>query len=115
MNKDLRKRTVGEDLWMYRKWKGLTATQMAKKLGVGRTTYWTWERDKAEVPELSAQYHLWFKPPQSLLLTLARRRRGGRLNDTAALVGCSHVILLKREREGDPGLRTWWEKRGFIF
>lgn len=114
INKNLRERTPGEDLWLWRKHCGLSQARAAAKLGVGRTTYWTYETDQQLGPERPPTYRLSHAAPADLL-RLARRRNGRTLLETARRVGCSHVTLLAREAAGDPALVAWWESRGYSF
>lgn len=112
MNKDLKKRTAGEELWLYRKYKGLRQEELAVKLGIGRTTYWKIETDQIEF-EVPSHYSV--VPSLSQQLALARRRAGWSLRRTAAKMGISHVSFLKREQNGSLNLMVWWRTRGFFF
>jgi transcriptional regulator with XRE-family HTH domain len=112
-NKDLTDQTFGEQLWLWRRREGFKQTTAAARLGMGRTTYWKHETDQVEF-ELP---RWWRDPPQTVgeLCALARRRTGWSLRKTAAKVGVSHVILLRREACGHLDLRAFWEARGFQF
>lgn len=112
MNRDLRERTRGEELWLWRRSLGLTTAEAAGRLGIGRTTYWTCERGDAVPP---AGWRALKRPAPALLLGLARRRSGWTLQEVARRAGTSHVTLILREKEGDSGLIAWWERRDFIF
>lgn len=117
MNYDLNVRTRGEELWLWRRSRGLTAATGAERVGVGRTTMWKMEADQMSAP---IQHPRWGlarvrRPPLCLLLALARRRAGLGLYRTAKRAGISHVSLLERERSGSPELVTFWKDWGFSF
>jgi DNA-binding XRE family transcriptional regulator len=114
MNFDLRKRTKGEELWLWRRDKGLTCAGAAEKLGVGRTTYWRMEVDRIDPPPQWKWVPVQ-EPKYVLLLALARRRAGLGLYKTARKYGVSHVILLQEERSGSRNLIAFWQGRGFRF
>lgn len=111
---DLRRRTKGEDLWLWRRCERLTQRAAAGVLGVGRVTLQGMEADALH----GAPDHAWrqvSRPSKTLLLALARRRSRLSLSRISSLVGASHVTVLRWEDEGDPRLVTFWEGRGFIF
>jgi DNA-binding XRE family transcriptional regulator len=112
LNRDLTRRTPGEELWCRRRRAGLTAAEAAALLRVGRTTLFLAEGDRRPLP---ACLDGGFAPHLPELLALARRRAGLTLDEAAMMAGCSRVTLLKREREADPSLRRRWERRGFTF
>lgn len=113
MNKDLTIRTPGEDLWLRRRHAGLTTSEAAALLGVGRTRLWLAETDQ---DPLAARFLPWSRiTGLQDLLALARRRLGKGSRGTARLMGISHSTLHEWEAAGDPRLREWWEGKGFTF
>lgn len=116
MNKDLEVRTPGEEVACWRRWKGYREEEACMILGLGRTRLQAAVRDHRPLsrrvqPTFSARG----EARTAVLLWLARRRTGLGMHATAALVGCCHVTLLKREAEADPALKKFWEGRGFTF
>lgn len=117
VNKNLKKRTIGEDLWLIRQSRGLKQGEMAAEYGVCETNYTRMELDKmlpteAICPDKDAMMKIATLP---LLLALARRRARWTLLYAAKRIGMSHVTLLLRERSGDAGLKAWWNKEGWKF
>lgn len=112
--RDLATRTPAEELWLWRRSKGLSQKAAAKALGVGRGRLSRAERDGV----LGAPGGGWRPikaPGTDLLLALARRRYGKGLRRTAAEAGISHRTLILWERAGSPDLAAWWERRGWRF
>lgn len=111
-NLDLTYLSTGELLWVHRRRLGLTQYKMARKLCVGRNKYKAWELDHEDC----AIGGLTLKPTLYEKLGLARRRLGYGLWPIAEKLGCSHMTLLKLEREQHPRLQGFYEKRwGFTF
>lgn len=106
-------RTNGEELWLWRKDKGLKQSAAAKRLGVSRATYWTYENDLQKVPPEGRWKPI--EPSRPLLLALARRRAGLNLRAAARALGCSHVTYLDWERKGELILVDWWKRQRFTF
>lgn len=111
--RDLTKRTVAEELWLSRRSSGLTGRQMATRLGLTHNRYWNIEGGRVEPKKLKVKPVA--RPELPLLLSLARKRSGMGLWETAEKVGVSHVTLLEWERTADERLIAFWEKRGFTF
>lgn len=113
-DKDLRTRTRGEEVWLWRRARGLTQEGAAARLGVGRGSLSRAERDVA--PTLvRIRLRQGSEPALPLLLVLARRRSGVTLEGLAEALGVSRVTVLKREARGDPFLRAWWGVQGYRF
>jgi len=113
-NKDLTDQTFGEQLWLWRRREGIKQVHAAARFGLGRTSYWLRETDQIEF-ELPRWWRYGVEPSVGDLCALARRRTGLSLRRTAARMGISHVILLRREAASHPDLRAFWEGRGFRF
>jgi len=114
--KDLRTRTPGERLWLARKGLGLSQVQAAALAGVGETAYGKAEKVLFGAPTpFKSPFPPISKPSLPVLLALARRRSGLGLDGTAAALGVSKVTLLAWERDGGPGLKVFWERRGYVF
>lgn len=111
-DKDLSRLGQGERLWVWRKQEGLTGHEAAARLGVGRGLFWEAEAGRRELP---VAYPSIGRPGLPLLLRLARKRSGIGLVELAYRLSTTHPTLLLREREGDHGLRAWWEGRGWTF
>jgi transcriptional regulator with XRE-family HTH domain len=112
--RDLSTRTPAEELWLWRRSRGLTQRGAAALLGVGRGRLSRAERDGV----LGLPHAAWrpvSDPGTDLLLALARRRFGRGLRATADAAGISHRTLLAWERDGSEALVAWWERRGFTF
>jgi len=110
LNKDLTKRTPGEELWLWRQALGYSGIKAADYMGIGRNRYWSMEADR-----IDAAFKYRGDATVELLFKLARRRTGWGLRETARRVGVSHVTLLTWERMGDQTLMDWWVSRGFTF
>jgi len=112
--KNLRKRTDGERLWLYRRVNDLTQEEASALFAIPKTTYYRVEIGAAKWP-------LDFKVPGvnhytlGDLCALARRRHGKGLHGTADLMGCTHVTLLARENKSDPDLVKAWRRLGYRF
>src|SRR4051812_25526731 len=103
--KNLRRRTPGEGLWLWRRSLELTQAQAASVHKVSERRYNYWETDR-ERPD---PCRVFYSPTGGDLCALARRRDGRPLRDLAAALGAgSHVTLLAWEREGDPRLMAAW-------
>ncbi len=113
MNYKLNDWTRAEQLWIWRKEKGLTCATAAKRLGTSRVTYWLMERGKHVIP--AKGWAVILKPSLTTLLRLARRRSRVPTERLAARLKTSRMTLLGWEREANQGLVTYWEKRGFSF
>ena len=113
-DRDLTRRTHGEELWCRRRAAGLTSREAAEALGIGRTTLYLEERKEGprRLPLLARH---WASPRLPELLALARRRSGWGMHGTAQRARVCHVTLLRMERSGSPDLRAFWEERGFTF
>lgn len=112
--RDLSARTPAEELWLWRRSKGLTQRQAAARLGVGRGRLSRAERDGVLEPPHAAWRPV-SDPGTPALLALARRRSGLGLRGVADAAGISHRTLLAWERDGAEALVAWWERRGFTF
>lgn len=112
MNKDLRRRTPAEDIWLWRRGSGRTQTEMAALWNCGRTTFWKYESGLLELPPT---YRGHSRPGIRELLPLARRRAGLTTAALAGRLGISRVTLAAWEREVDSRLVAWWLKRGWTF
>ena len=112
LNRDLTRRTAGEELWCRRRKAGLGQARAAKRLGVGRTTLQAAEADATTLKRALAAR---FAPGLPELLALARQRSGWGLRGAARRAGISHVTLLLWEREADRRLIAFWTKNRFTF
>lgn len=112
LDRDLTRRTPAEDLWLWRRKRGLTSTEAARALSVGRTFLWKAEHGFTELHRAPRPLS---SPSLPLLLALARRRAGLGLRGTASAAGVSHQTLLRWEARGEEALRSWWERRGYRF
>lgn len=110
VNKDLRTRTQGEELWLARRALGRTQAAQARALGVSRGRLSLLELDAAQ-----GGPRVRFEPSLPLLLALARRRSRLGLRGVARAAGVSHRTLLKWEARADPKLVEFWVGRGFTF
>lgn len=112
VNKDLRRTTVAEDVWLWRYRKGWSQAQAANALHMSRTHYQLLESGRAA--------RRTFCPSRGTRCTgeacaLARRRSGLGLTKTATLYGVSRPTLINHEAKSLETLRQFWEKRGFTF
>lgn len=110
-DKDLRTVTNGERLWIERRKLGRTQAERAERYGVCERIYSEVERDLRD--DIKAR-----RPTDCLIgvvCALARRRHGQPLLEVAARFGCSHVELLRRERDSDPRLVEAWRALGYVF
>lgn len=112
LNRDLTKRTIGEELWIRRRWHGRTQAEAAKTYGVSERRYNLWETDR-EAPT-GWQVHK-LVPNHGDLCALARRRSGKDLRRLAKSMKVSHVTVLVWEKSGDGRLVELWKKRGYTF
>jgi DNA-binding XRE family transcriptional regulator len=115
MNRDLSDRTPAEDLWAWRRSRGLTQVEAAARFGVCHQVLSWLENGLRPVPAGITARTGCQSPPEPLLAVLARRRYGRGLAGTAALAGVSKVTWLAWERATDPRVRAFWEGRGFRF
>lgn len=123
VNKDLNVWAPHEELWLWQLAQGLTNVEAAKICKISVRHYGKLVTGKfVEFSGLSslglAHYERLMKPPyanvaMSHLLQLARRRYGRGLAGTAALAKVSPPTLHKWEREANPKLIEFWEKRDF--
>jgi Helix-turn-helix len=114
MNRNLIERTPSEELWLWRRSRGLSQRAAAARLGVGRGRLSRAERsDVLEATRIRPPES--FDVPVALLLVLARRRYGKGLRGTADAAGLSHRTLLVWEARADEALIGWWQRRGFTF
>lgn len=114
VNKNLKKWTYGERLWLTRRAVGETQKVFAKRFGVSEKRYLAAENDRQPLggdarplPDLS--------PTPGDLCALARRRHKRSLRATARMLKLSHVGLLTRERRSDERLAQAWTALGYIF
>jgi transcriptional regulator with XRE-family HTH domain len=110
VNKDLRKWTKGEQLWLWRRAGEYTQEEAARRLKIGERHYWEAENDLVS----RATVALEGEPGLGDLCALARRRHGLLLRATAQMMGVSHVTLLAWERVGDPRLVNAWKNKGYL-
>lgn len=104
--------TPGERLLVAREREGIHQDEAARRAGVGEKVYAAAELDRKPFPGRLPALGAVTLPER---LGLARRRSGASLADVARWGSVSRVTLLAMERRGDPGLRAFWEKRGFRF
>lgn len=113
---DLRRRTNGEELWLYRRAQAranggqVTQADAARVMGVCEKQYWKAERD---LVELKAPVRT--TPTLGDLCALARRRHGKGLAATARKFRVSAPTLLGQEKAGHPALVRAWEAIGYVF
>lgn len=111
-DRDLGRRTRGEELWLWRRRKGLTQEKTRARFGASE--YAMAMAEKADAPTLPPRCRL-REPTWGELCALARRRHGLGLDETARRHGCSRVTLLSREKRGAAGLVLWWQDMGYKF
>ena len=111
-DRDLTRRTGGEEAWLRRKTAGRTQAEEAARLGVSRPTLWAVERGLAP---LRASMRGYSQPTRTGLLWLARRRSGMGLREAALMAGVSHRTFLIWEKAGDTRLVRFWKAWGFRF
>lgn len=109
IDRDLRRPTPAERLWLWRRTTSLTQADAAARLGVPLRRY-----QRAEAGENSVQVPRGApRPTLGDLCALARRRSRLGLRAAAARLGISHVTLLAWERGSDPRLVEGWRVLGF--
>lgn len=110
INRNLRKLSNGEQLWLCRKALGQTQVEAAQRSYYGIRCYVLAELDRHDPITILGH---WSHPCAREKLTLARRRYGRDLRETAHLAGVSHRTLLLWEQAADNRLIRFWERRGF--
>lgn len=98
----------------------MNQAEAAARLGLGRRLYSRLENGQrtllsAEDVKTLAEGLEPMKPSRAELCFLARRRSGQLLGDIEREVGVSRPWFHRMEREGDPTIIQYWEKRGFRF
>lgn len=111
--KDLAERTQAEELWLWRRSKGLKASTAAARFGIGRSAYWRAEAGRRGVAK--GPWRPVRDPPAGLLCALARRRSGMTAWEVARALGVSRVTLLAWERASDGRLGRFWARKGYAF
>lgn len=109
--------TPAEELWLWRKARGLVGTDAAGLLGLGHLAYWA--RETGATPlELAIlrrirAYNERHPPTPALLLELAQRRSGKTVAATAKALGISRQRLWTLVRRGDERIFEYWRSKGF--
>ncbi len=112
-NLNLRKRSFGEHMWLWRRQKGITQAEAGALHFISEKRYCAAENDRGG----EEKFVPWpdVTVSEGDLCALARRREGIGLWEAGRLAGVSHVTLLAWERGSDPRLKKMWEGRGYRF
>jgi DNA-binding XRE family transcriptional regulator len=97
--------TPGERFWLFRKRAKRSQRKAARRLGLGRITYYRIEHDAHPAPACVPDITFLTAPER---LRLARRRSGLTAMKIARSLGVSRVTFMEWEGRADPRLRAWW-------
>lgn len=112
-NLDLRHRSLAEELWLWRKSKGLDCATAAERFQMSRTVYWRAEKGTRSPP--SEGWDRLISPSERLLMLLARRRSRLGVEKLAKRLKTSRPTLLAWEREQNQALKAFWRSQGYVF
>lgn len=108
----LAERTCAEDLFVWRKCRGLTQRQAAAARSIGRRQYQSQEAGDAEIEKPPALPKI---IPLVVLNALARRRAGLSTAEAAKEMGVSRMTFLRYEREEPEKVRKFWQSKKYSF
>lgn len=116
--KDLTRPTLGEQLWLWRKRRGLSQRAAIRRVSsITRRAWQLYEagRETASLPtKLFLEVNV-IAPTTTEALRLARRRSGTSIGLLMTRLGVSKVTLLTWERDADWRLVNYWRDRGYKF
>lgn len=118
VEKNLRRLTDWEVLWLIRLRQRKTQPEMAKHHGMCRAVYVQIELGRRPLPEtlrsaIQRELRMDIRPAE--MLRLARKRWGRGLRSVAGTAGVSHMTLLDWEKWAEKRLVDFWRARGFTF
>jgi len=127
---DLSHLSAGEELWLWRRQQvspsktmgpggsSMNRIEAATQLGITVQRYSDAERDRLaerDIRMITKELTIPKRLSQADVLALARRRSGMTLERVCSRLKTTRQAYLKREMAGDPRVRTFWERTGFVF